>query len=365
MSAPVPFPFENPAQQKFLAIDEEGYFSINGVRADDVAFGSQLLSNLVKDERHRYFAHSDGTWALLEPFDEVLVAKNVERTQQGPWNLLLPYGVKKPFLLESLSVDEWDRFHGQTLDGMSFVMSRAAQSEFFRVVDDYDDDAVIVDGQRYHLEPWLTDNPNAMGEYFWTNIFKTEPQPPFDLGEPAIALRETLPQLKLNKMRIAVLGAGKAHDAAFLAQQGHLVTAIDISPEAIQFAKAQYGAVPNLTFLEADIFNLPVSLNGSFDLIFEHTCYCAIPPSRRNELVQVWRQLLADDGHVLGVFFAMDKRFGPPFGGSEWELRQRFKNHFDFVYWTRWRRSLPRRLGHEIVIYMKKKGVTKVTPQIR
>ena len=159
--------------------------------------------------------------------------------------------------------------------------------------------------------------------------------------------------------RIAVLGAGRGHDAAFLAQQGHLVTAIDISPEAIQFSKSIYGSVPNLTFLEADIFNLPSSLKNSFDLVFEHTCYCAIPPSRRNELVKVWRQLLTEDGHVLGVFFAMDKRFGPPFGGSEWELRQRFKNHFDFVYWTRWRRSLPRRIGHEIVIYMKKKGSQK------
>ena len=69
-----------------------------------------------------------------------------------------------------------------------------------------------------------------------------------------------------------------------------------------------------------------------------------------------WKKLLSEDGHVLGVFFAMDKRFGPPFGGSEWELRQRFQKDFNFLYWTRWKTSLPRRLGKEVVIYMQKKS---------
>ncbi len=365
MTGTISFPFDNPAEQRFIQIDDDGYFVLDGNRATDEAFCRPLLASLTKDEGNRYFVQSSGQWALVEAFDEPLVAANVAKDPRGQWTLILPYGLSKPFDPQTLCLDEWDRFHGRTADNLSFVLSRKAQAEFFQRLDDYDDDAIVIDGQRIEMLPWLADNEEARGEAFWTRIFQTEPHPPFDLGAPAAALKDILPQLKLNKMRVAVLGCGKGHDAAFFAEQGHLVTAFDVSPEAIAETKKRYGHLANLAVVEQDVLALPQKYTESFDLIFEHTCYCAIPPSARNQLMQTWKQLLVEGGHVLGVFFAMDKRTGPPFGGSEWELRHRFRNHFEFVYWTRWKKSLTRRLGKELVIYMKKKGVTKVTPQTR
>jgi SAM-dependent methyltransferase len=174
------------------------------------------------------------------------------------------------------------------------------------------------------------------------------------MGHPHPALPEVLPQLKLSKAKVLVLGAGAGHDAAFLAQAGHLVTAVDISSEAIARAKEQYGKIENLNLLEADAFNLPESWNSRFDLVFEHTCYCAINPERRDELVKAWRKVLMPQGRIFGIFFVNERREGPPFGGSEWEIRQRLRKNFSFLYWTRWRRSPENRKGSELVLFAQK-----------
>lgn len=329
---------------------------LGGVRTTDSEYGASLLKSLTKDDSHRFFVESNGVCALVEAFDEPYVAEMVDVSDQGEWMIQLPYGLKMPFQMNTLSVDEWDRFHGHCENGIPFVFSRKAQAEFFDLLDEFDDDSVTFAGTRIEVNPWLIDNQDALDESFWTNIYKTEPSPPFDLGEPAKALSDISAQLKLNKCRVAVPGSGKGHDAAFFARQGHIVTGFDVSPSAIEEANQRYGDIPNLKFELMDVLNPKPEYLGQFDMVFEHTCYCAIPPSRRNELLQNWKKLLTEHGHVLGVFFAMDKRFGPPYGGSEWELRERFKKHFDFTYWTRWQHSLPRRLGKEVVIYMQRKS---------
>jgi hypothetical protein len=95
---------------------------------------------------------------------------------------------------------------------------------------------------------------------------------------------------------------------------------------------------------------------GQFDLIFEHTCYCAIPPQKRNDLVKVWRRLLTEKGQILGIFFVMPKRTGPPFGGSEWEVRERLIKSFSFKFWQRSCQSVPERLGKELLVLAEKVG---------
>ena len=111
----------------------------------------------------------------------------------------------------------------------------------------------------------------------------------------------------------------------------------------------------NINFVQADLFKLPREFEKAFDIIFEHTCYCAINPTRRAELVKIWNRCLVDGGHLMGVFFAFEKRSGPPFGGSEWELRQRLKDSYQPIFWGRWQKSEPRRQGKEFFAYLKKK----------
>ena len=91
------------------------------------------------------------------------------------------------------------------------------------------------------------------------------------------------------------------------------------------------------------------------DIIFEHTLFCAIAPEKRKELVRVWKNSLSDAGYLLGIFFVMPKRSGPPYGGSEWELRELLEPHFRLMYWKRWLHSPPRRQGTELVVFAQKR----------
>jgi SAM-dependent methyltransferase len=298
----------------------------------------------------------EGQPSYVEYFDAPLIARGVRLTgETGFGEIDLPYHQKMKFPLASLCVDEWDRFHGVVAEtGVPFVLSRQAQIEFFELLEEFDDDSVTIAGKTYPTGPWLAANPDSVRDSWWTNLYRTD-DTPWDLDREHPALPEVLPQLKISRARVLVLGAGAGHDAAYFAKQGHMVTAVDYSEEAVARAKDLYGSLENFTYLKHDIFKLPENWAGRFDVIFEHTCYCAIPPERRNELVKIWRKLLSPQGHLLGAFFAYEKRIGPPFGGSEWELRERLKPGFDFLYWTRWRHSVERRKGKELIIYARKR----------
>lgn len=339
---------------KFQKIDEEGYLiNDEGFRLDDEAFGREFLSSIRLNETFHLKSNYKDLDIYIEAFDQPLVARHVELLENKV-SIVFPYGGKAFIQLETLSLDEWDRFHGLTEQNVPFVFNRQAQVEFFDLLEEFDDDSITLFRQKYLTPSYFIEKPEIAHEEFWTEIYETE-EPGWDLKEPADFLPEVLPQLKLSKQRVLILGCGRGHDAAHFAKQGHLVTAVDFSSAAIDDARKLYGHLPGLEFLQADVFNLPAQNFGPFDLIFEHTLFCAVDPGRRDELIKIWKKHLVDGGHLLGVFFVMSKRLGPPYGGSEWEMKERLKNHFDFRYWTRWRRSRPRRLGKELVVYAQKK----------
>ncbi len=344
------------SQDRYINIDEEGYFVFGGRRVDDEALGRTLLENLKLNDSFVVVTDYEGSPAFVEHFDAPLIARHVRLgSREGFLEIDLPYQLTKEFPLKSLSVDEWDRFHGALENGVPLVFSRQAQVEFFDLLEEFDDDSVTVKGVRYPVPAWLAPNRDADQDAWWTKLYRTD-EAGWELGRESNALPEILPQLKLARAKVLVLGSGAGHDAAYFARQGHMVTAVDFSEEAIGRARALYGEVENLEFFRHDIFKLPENWAGRFDLVFEHTCYCAISPERRNDLVKVWRRMLAPGGHLLGVFFAYEKRPGPPFGGSEWELRERLKSGFEFLYWTRWRRSIERRRAKELIVYARRRS---------
>lgn len=342
---------------RFIGIDEEGMIALNGLRVEDEEIGRELLNNIRRLEKDRFITTWGNENVLIEAFDEPVVARHVSRSG-SQFQLLGPYGFERAFSIESLCLDEWDRFHGLT-EGetspvdrrISFVFSRPAQMEFFDLVDEFDDESITLEGKRYEIPAFFIENQAMEKSQFWDDLYNGE-TPGWELGGPAKALVDVLPQLKLNRSRVLVMGCGSGQDAAHLAGQGHIVTAIDFSTEAITRAKKQFGSIPNLEFHQQDVFAL--NIKGSFDLIYEHTLYPAIPPRRRNDLIKIWRERLAPGGHLLGIFLIMSKRSGPPFGASEWELRERLKKGFRFLYWTRWKNSIERREGRELVVYAQK-----------
>ena len=340
------------SEVQFLKIDEEGYFILNdGLRLENDDLGRSWLSALRTEERCTR-AVIDGRNIVIEAFDEPLVVQHVE-TLQNQLKLLGHYGFQTFADLNSLCLDEWDRLHGLTQEGLSFVLSRQAQFEFFEQLEDYDDESITWHGKQIATPAWLNPANFDPAENFWSGRYQ-QCDTPWDQAGPHPALNSVLPQLKLAKQKVLVAGCGRGHDAALFAQQGHIVTAVDYSADAINEAKKLYGNIANLNFVQADIFQFAEQNAGTFDLVFEHTLYCAIDPALRNKLVKAWKKVLQPRGQVLGILFAMNKRSGPPFGGSEWEIRERLKKDFHFIYWTRWRLSSEGRMGCELVMLAQK-----------
>lgn len=123
--------------------------------------------------------------------------------------------------------------------------------------------------------------------------------------------------------RVLVPGCGLGHDARWLAERGMKVTGADIAPLAIEKAKA-LDAEKRVDFRLVDLFALPDDMLESFDLVWEHTCLCALPPDMRERYVTGVKSALKSDGMVAGVFYMnpdLDAgEEGPPFGISVEEL---------------------------------------------
>lgn len=348
--------------KKYLAIDEEGFLVLpDSIRLTDLDYGKSLLSNIKQGPTGAFVTSSSNNEELgLDVFDEPLLLQNLELPNEinsksealGLFN----YQFNDSFKLSELFVDEWDRFHGLTNKGVPFVFSRKAQAELFNQCESFEDDSFTIKKTTFQTKNYFQEDSKVQTHSFWSNTYlETQFKPGWDLGAAHPALLSITTQLKLVKSRILVLGCGAGHDCALFAQQGHVVTGIDFSAEAIHQAKKNYGHLP-IQWIQTDIFKIPEALYGSFDIVFDHTLYCAISPSQRKKLVMIWKKLLIDRGHLLGIFFSMFKPQGPPYGGSEWELRERMNKHFDFRYWSRWRHSPKNRENLEFVVYAQKKG---------
>jgi hypothetical protein len=339
-----------------LTISDQGKIFNKSVLVENEELLQDFFTEMQFAETGALISKFDETPCLVEYSDEPLIAKKVFANEDA--KIFIATGTDLVFQVEpkSLSIDEWDRYHGLIAqsNNLPFVFSDKAQNDFFNLVDSFTDDSFTWKGQTFNTPEYWFDENEVEAENFWTHIYQTE-EPRWDLGQPAPGLTEYYPKLKLPISRVIVIGGGSGHDAAFFAQHGHHVTLVDISSAAIARAQKQYGHYDNLHFLQADVFDLPKDLFGNFDLVFEHTCYCAINPQLRNELIKIWSSLLHESGQIFGVFFIMEKRKGPPFGGSEWELKNRFKDKFKTLIWQRFKNSIKGRWGKELVVLAQKR----------
>jgi len=124
---------------------------------------------------------------------------------------------------------------------------------------------------------------------------------------------------------IAVIGAGRGHDAIEAARLGYRVTAVDFAAEAVKDTAANARAAGvQLEVRQADLF----ALTGPFDAVLEHTCFCAIDVERRDAYVDAVARALRPSGALFGLFYAHGREGGPPFDVTEEEVRRRFSRRF-------------------------------------
>lgn len=157
--------------------------------------------------------------------------------------------------------------------------------------------------------------------------------------------------LARNQMagRVLVPGCGSGNDVRALARTGAEVVGLDIAPSAVARAQA-IPRVANERFVVDDLFALPPEFHGAFDVVFEHTCFCAIDPSRRADYVEAVAQTLRPRGQLLAVFY-LDPNVdeGPPFGVTTEELEAWFGPRFETIESYVPAMAFPGREGRELV----------------
>ncbi len=177
----------------------------------------------------------------------------------------------------------------------------------------------------------------------------------WDLGQAAPAFVSLLnSEKKPNPGRTAVLGCGRGYDGLLFAEHGFEVIGFDFAPSAIAQATSLAQATNSTAkFLQRDIFELAREFPHAFDYVVEHTCFCAIPPERRGEYVQLVRSLLRPEGELIALFFTHTRPGGPPFGSTPAEIRQYFEADFEILSLEPVLNSVPSRQGEEHIGHLR------------
>ena len=192
-----------------------------------------------------------------------------------------------------------------------------------------------------------------MNETEWEGRYQSGDMP-WEKGEASPGLVDFLASNPdLPRGAVAVPGCGTGHDARAWVRSGFETWGFDLAPSAIRLSRQRTEAAGlAASFVQADF--LTAEPPQSFDWLFEHTLFCAIDPSRRDDYVRAVLRWLKPDGQLLAVHYMIRDEQGPPFGVAQQELMERFSPHFDLLHgWVP--RSYPNRIGLELMLWWRRK----------
>lgn len=137
---------------------------------------------------------------------------------------------------------------------------------------------------------------------------------------------------RVRGRRVLVVGCGSGHDAVLLAEHGARVVAVDVSPSAIDAARARYGDRRGIEWEVGDLRRPASHWIGAFDLVVEiHTLQVLLDGARR-ELEQGIANVVADGGVLFLCCRLRDEHEAP--GEMPWPLTEaelaRFESEFGF-----------------------------------
>jgi SAM-dependent methyltransferase len=190
-----------------------------------------------------------------------------------------------------------------------------------------------------------------LSEEYWNNRYINEDFV-WDTGGVSLPLKSYIEQLTNKELRILIPGAGNAHEALFLAENGFKqVYVLDFAEKPLSDFKKQNPSFPAGQLIQQNFFEH----TGQYDLIIEQTFFCAIDPLLRTEYVMHMKRLLKQGGKLVGVLFNdalnTDK---PPFGGNKEQYEGLFKEDFNIKKMELCYNSIKPRQDRELFIIMQK-----------
>ena len=97
-----------------------------------------------------------------------------------------------------------------------------------------------------------------------------------------------------------VVGCGLGDDAKFLDDLGFKVTAFDISPTAIEWAKKIH-AETSIEFVVADLFDTPTAWKNAFEFVLEVYTIQPLPLAMRETVIDAIADFVAENGKLVVV----------------------------------------------------------------
>ena len=123
-------------------------------------------------------------------------------------------------------------------------------------------------------------------------------------------------------------GCGSAYEIKAFCDLGWTALAIDFSPAAVERARSFLGPLAATVRL-ADFFT--DELGGPFDLIYERTFLCSLPPARWPDYSRRMAQLLKPGGLLAGIFAYGEEPEPPPFPITAPAARELFGGAFRLI----------------------------------
>ncbi len=128
---------------------------------------------------------------------------------------------------------------------------------------------------------------------------------------PPEELVELVESGKIKPCKVIDIGCGEGFYSIYLASKGFDVLGIDISENAIKYAKenAKKKGV-NVRFITMDLYNLS-ELKEKFDFVLEWAILHSVPFEKREKYVESVSHLLNKEGKYLSICFnEKDTKFG-------------------------------------------------------
>lgn len=132
--------------------------------------------------------------------------------------------------------------------------------------------------------------------------------------------------LKGDGRKALVVGCGLGDDAKYLHELGFKVTAFDISPTAIEWAKKLYGDA-DIEFVTADLFRPPQNWVGGFDFVLEIYTIQPLPLEMRPQVIDAVAAFVAENGKLVVVTRGREDDVEPDI--LPWPMSRKDLSRFD------------------------------------
>lgn len=169
----------------------------------------------------------------------------------------------------------------------------------------------------------------------------------FHLGQVNPYLVKYWPTLGLHAgSRVFVPLCGKSLDMLWLAEQGHEVVGVEISPIAVraffeenrldpeisQQGAFEIWAVDQITILLGDFFELTPGQLGEVEAVYDRASLIALPADMRAEYVEHLNALCpAVPRLLITLDYDQSRMTGPPFAVSDEEVRELYADRSSLV----------------------------------